>query len=415
MQEVEPEALHHANGYVDVLDEEEQSTLHAATTNEPAAKPQTFAEVMRAMQRPLICVTPSGPIASQHAAPAPRSQRQRQGQPAAELMQVPTAGSRTHHEPRQNEQQRQRVQRASMPAPAPADSMPPDLPSASVAAASSPYTRVPNGVLARAQWAQANRDKLLREHMEKEARARTLHDRQVALGETVQERRQHMAGRYQAAVSDCKAGKTTESQQMRSHLATDIVKRRSTDMEYARQNADAAKIAAAGKIQAARQEVHRKTRHSREQTAVQQQLALDEKARRLAALREQTASKYAAKFGSVADDAWGDSAFAQYSPLASSTTRTMRRSHDAILQSPSPQLGSVSARTMRRSHDAVHSPSLHLGSVSEYTGSVSPHSASGSKHRRPLPDGLDSPSNSALILRSQRQRQRGSKDIMCSI
>ena len=334
MQEADDTPSELASGRAEVLDEGHH--IAAYVPKEPAAKPQTFIEVMRAMQRP--------------------------------LGQVP-AGSRIDHEAPRIKQPRVELMMHAPPAPpTPADSMPPDLPSG--------LARVPNGVLARAQWAQANRDKLLREHREKEARARTLQQRSDALCERVHGRREHMVGRYQAAVADCKAGKTTESQRMRSHLATNIVTRRSTDMEHARQNAEAVKTATTGKVAAARKDVREKTRQAREATAVQQQFALDEKARRLAALKVQTASKHAAKYGYVPDDTWGDSAFAQYSPLAQSTTRMMRRSsHDTemmrctsspsssssldrtthpatsphILQSPSPQLAPASVATWSES------------------------------------------------------------------
>lgn len=154
---------------------------------------------------------------------------------------------------------------------------------------------LPSHVYARLQWTRSNQHKKERELREKEERKLILDERSKALYQKVQAGRKARAGLSRAAVD--------QAHQYNHALARDEHRIRAED-DAARKASQKALVEqvrrrrelAQGRVAASRMNMIEHNRHQRRAEALNQQFALDEKARRLVALQEEHRKTVAKKF-----------------------------------------------------------------------------------------------------------------------
>ena len=141
-----------------------------------------------------------------------------------------------------------------------------------------------------------NRRVVEQDNLEREKERQIRQAKAEALHARVQAERRETEGRHILSVNACKDEKRQQSQSDRMMLQTAIDVAADQLRDQIETKVRLAKFQAAGRVAAARERVLAEKRASRKEVASDQKFALDEKARRLQALREEHAQAYANKF-----------------------------------------------------------------------------------------------------------------------
>ena len=173
-----------------------------------------------------------------------------------------------------------------------------DLRSLMVRSATSEQVTLPTHVYARLAWSQSNHQKANQEQRQKEEHRRILNERMRLLTERVQANRIARKGLDRAAVEHSRQEKWCQAEEERRIRVED------DSLRAAMQRALVEKVRvrremAVGRVAASRNALLEQNRRHRREESRMQQFALDEKARRLATLREEHKRKLAERYVAV--------------------------------------------------------------------------------------------------------------------
>jgi hypothetical protein len=188
---------------------------------------------------------------------------------------------------------------------------------------------LPAHVVARLAWSHANREKVEREKREQEHHRRVLEQRARALHAAVQSNRAATYGLDRAAVASVRVRNRAVVEQEHQKRQMDDMARAAAKQALC-ERVRRRREEAFGRVEASRNAVLEKNRKTRMEEGIRQQFALDEKARRLALLREEHQRMLAAKYVEVPTADFMDDSFRLLATSGRpSSARSLSRSSSA--------------------------------------------------------------------------------------